>query len=171
MPNLSWRSFPLIVAIGVVSSACTSEKPVLPADVAPVLAAVVAAVDSAVGIKDSLAIDPRILPPRSHWRWKQVATAWSEGELAATINPRHPRLELGKMAYTCPVTTPGCVATKSLPVVALSTPVLQRDTVVVEAAFAGRGSDDMVNEIRWLWFAVRKDSSWRVVKHTTMKQT
>ena len=75
------------------------------------------------------------------------------------------------MAYTCPVTTPGCVATKSLPVVALSTPVLQRDTVVVEAAFAGRGSNDMVNEIRWLWFAVRKDKSWRVVKNSTGKQT
>lgn len=168
MPKFRWSVFPLTVAMGVAGSACTSEKPVPPTDVAPVLAAVVAAVDSAVGIKDSLAVDPRILPPRSSWRRKQVATAWSEGELAATISPRHPRLELGKMAYTCPVATPGCVATKSLPVVALSMPVLERDTVVVEAKFAGRGADEMVSELHWIWFAVRKDSVWRVVKHATL---
>jgi hypothetical protein len=165
MSSRDWRLLLPIAAAAVVISACASEKPVAAVDVAPVLAAVVHAVDSAVGPKDSLAVDPRILPSRSTWRWKQVATAWSEGELAATISARHPRLELGKMAYTCPVATPGCVATKNLPVVALSMPMLRKDTAVVEAAFAGRGSDDMVNEVHWVWFAVRKDSSWRVVRN------
>src|SRR5262245_26941780 len=171
MAKLDRSSFVAIAVIAPILTACTPEKPVAGRDVAPVLAAVVSAVDSAVGAKDSLAIDPRILPRPSIWRRKPVATVWSESELAAAISPRHPRLELGKMAYTCPVITPGCVATRSLPVVALSMPVLQRDTVVVEAAYASRRSDDMVNEIHSLWFAVRKDSTWRVVRHRTGKQT
>jgi hypothetical protein len=161
----------LPIAALTAATACASEKPLPPADIAPVLAAVVHAVDSAVGPKDSLAIDPRILLRPSTFGRKQVATAWSEGELAATISPRHPRLELGKMAFTCPVRTPGCVATKELPVLALSSPVLVRDTVMVEALYAGRNSDDRVNELHWLWFAVRKDSTWRVVKHTTLDRT
>ena len=171
MARLDGSSFVAIAVLALVISACTPEKPVASRDVAPVLAAVVSAVDGAVAPFDSLAIDPRILPRPSIWRRREVSTVWSEGELAATISPRHPRLELGKMAFTCPVISPGCVATRNLPVLVLSMPVLRRDTVVVESAYASRGSGDMVNEIRSLWFAVRKDSSWRVVKHTTGKQT
>ena len=163
-------SLPPIAALAA-AAACGSEKALPPRDVAPVLAAVVHAVDSAVGPKDSLAIDPRVLLRQSAFGRKPESTAWSEGELAATISPRHPRLELGKMAFTCPVRTPGCVATKDLPVLALSAPVLVRDTVMVEALYAGRNSDDRVSELHWLWFAVRKDSAWRVVKHTRLDRT
>ena len=160
-----------IVVVAAVVSACASEKPVPPGDVAPVLAAVVHAVDSAVGPRDSIAIDPRILPRPSMLRRKPVSTAWSEGEPAAAISPRHPRLELGKMAFSCPVSSPECVATKELPVVALSMPVVRRDTVMVEARYAGRAADQMVNRVHWLWFAVKKDSAWTVVKHTALDQT
>ena len=88
-----------ICLLAVLNFACASEKPVASADVAPVIAAVVAAVDTAVGLKDSLPIDPRILLRRTMWRRKPVTTAWSESELAATISPRHPRLELGMLAW------------------------------------------------------------------------
>ena len=171
MSNAYGRSLLPIAVCVVVAAACTSEKPFPPADVAPVIAAVVRAVDSLVGPTDAFAIDPRILPPRSTLGRKQVSTVWSEGELSRAISPRHPRLDLGKMAFTCPVIEPGCVATKDRPVIALSMPVLARDTAVVEARYANRGSDDMINKVHLVWFAVRKDSSWRVVKHTTLDQT
>ena len=171
MPSHKLSSLVPTAALAAMISACATEKPVPAADVAPVLAAVVHAVDSVVGPRDSVAIDPRILLRPAMWRRKPESTAWSEGQLAATISPRHPRLELGKMAFTCPVRTPGCVATKDLPVLALSTPVLVRDTVMVEAMFAGRTADEHVSELHWYWFAVRKDSSWRVVKHTRINQT
>jgi hypothetical protein len=171
MSNAYQRSLLPIIACAVVAVACSSAKPVPPADVAPVLGAVVRAVDSVVGQTDAFAIDPRILPTRSSLGRKQVSTVWSEGELSRAISPRHPRLDLGKMAFTCPVGTPGCVATKDRPVIVLSMPVLARDTAVVEARYANRSSDDMINEVHLAWFAVRKDSSWRVVKHTTLDKT
>ena len=173
MSNAYQRSLLPIIACAVVAVACSSAKPVPPADVAPVLGAVVRAVDSVVGQTDAFAIDPRILPTRSTRGAgrKQVSTVWSEGELSRAISPRHPRLDLGKMAFTCPVGTPGCVATKDRPVIVLSMPVLARDTAVVEARYANRSSDDMINEVHLAWFAVRKDSSWRVVKHTTLDKT
>lgn len=167
----AYRTLLPIAAIALVTSACAREKPVPPADVAPVLAAVVHAVDSAVGPKDSLAIDPRILLRPTMWRRKSAITDWPEANLATAINPRHPRLELGMLAFVCPVRAPGCSATKQRAVLALATPVLRRDTAVVEALYAGRGSDDTVNEVHWLWFAVRKDGAWRIVRHTTLGQT
>ena len=171
MSNAYQRSLLPIIACAVVAVACSSAKPVPPADVAPVLGAVVRAVDSVVGQTDAFAIDPRILPTRSTLGRKQVSTVWSEAELSRAISPRHPRLDLGKMAFTCPVGAPGCVATKDRPVIVLSMPVLARDTAVVEARYANRSSDDMINEVHLAWFAVRKDSSWRVVKHTTLGKT
>ena len=171
MSNASRKPSVLFAVAAAAGIACASEKPVPSTDVAPLLAAVVRSVDSAVGRRDSLAIDPRILPTPSTARVKRSSTVWSEGELAASIGPRHPRLELGKMAFACPVVTPGCVATKELPIIVLATPMLARDTAVVEAVFAGRRPDDAVTEIRWLWFAVKKDNSWRVVKHTTLDRT
>ena len=160
-----------ISLLAVLNVACASERPVPSADVAPVVAAVVAAVDSAVGVKDSLPIDPRILLRRTMWRRKPVATAWSESQLAATISPRHPRLELGMLAFVCLVRAPGCAATRERAVLALSEPVLHRDTVLVETAYAARRRDDSINELHWLWFAIRKGGSWRVVKRTTLDRS
>ncbi len=171
MSNACRRSSLPVAVLAVVISACASEKPVAPADVAPVLAAVVHAVDSAVGPKDSLAIDPRILLRSTMWQRKAVITDWPEAHLAASINPAHPRLDLGMLAFVCPVRTPGCSATKQRPVLALGAPVLHRDTAVVEALYAGRGPDDRVNQMHWFWFAVRQRNSWRVVKHTTLDRT
>jgi hypothetical protein len=161
--------------LAVVASACASEKPVAPADVPTVIAAVVHAVDSAVGPKDSLAIDPRMLLRenvfQSFFRRKQAITDWPEANLAATINPRHPRLDLGMLAFVCPVRTPGCSATRQRPVLALSAPMVKRDTAVVEALYAGRNSDDRIDQIHWLWFAIRQAGAWRVVKHTVLDRS
>ena len=154
--------------LAVVISACASEKPVAPADVAPVLAAAARAVDSVVGPKDSLAIDPRILLRPRRWRRAAVITDWPEANLAATINPSHPRLELGMLAFVCPVRTPACSATRQRAVLALGEPVLHRDTAVVEALYASRGSDDRVTQLHWLWFALRQSNSWRIVKHSRL---
>ena len=171
MSKAHGRSLLPIAVCVAMTAACASEKPVPPTDVAPVLGAVVHAVDSVVGPTDAFAIDPRILPSRSTFGRKQASTVWSEGELSRAVSPRHPRLDLGKMAFTCPVGAPGCVATKARPVIVLSMPVLARDTAIVEARYANRGSDDMINEVHLVWFAVRKDSSWRVVKHATIDRT
>ncbi|HEY6829040.1 MAG TPA: hypothetical protein VI259_19405 [Gemmatimonadaceae bacterium] len=154
--------------LAVVISACASEKPVAPADVAPLLAAVVHTVDSVVGPRDTLAIDPRILLRPRMWRRGVVITDWPEANLAAAINPSHPRLDLGMLAFVCPVRTPGCSATRQRAVLALGEPVLHRDTAVVEALYASRGSDDRVTQLHWLWFALRQSNSWRIVNHSRL---
>ena len=154
--------------LGVVISACASEKPVAPADVAPVISAVVHAVDSVVGPRDSLAIDPRILLRPRMWRRAAVITDWPEGNLAAAINPSHPRLELGMLAFVCPVRRPECSATRQRAVLALGQPVLRRDTAVVEALYASRAPDDRVTQLHWLWFALRQSNSWRIVKRSRL---
>ena len=160
-----------IAVLSVVVAACAPETPVPPGDVAPMLAAVVHAVDSVVGPKDSLAIDPRILLRPTMWRRKPVITDWPQANLASVINAQHPRLELGMLAFVCPVRTPGCSATKARPVLALGTPVLQRDTALVETWYAARAPDDRVTELHWLWFIVRQKSGWRIVKHTTLARS
>lgn len=170
MPS-AYRNFPTIALTALLTSACSRDKPVPPADVAPVLAAVVHAVDSVVGPKDSLAIDPRILLRPAMWGRKPVITDWPEASLATAIGPGHPRLELGMLAFVCPVRAPGCSATKQRAVLALGAPMLQRDTAVVEALYAGRAADDRVNELHWLWYLVRRDGAWKIAKHTTMNGT
>lgn len=167
----AYRASGFPVAMLAVISACTAEKPVAPADVAPVLAAVVHAVDSVVGPNDSLAIDPRILLRPRMWRRAAVITDWPEANLAASINPTHPRLELGMLAFVCPVRTPGCSATKQRAVLALGAPELRQDTAVVEALYAGRAPDDRVKQLHWFWFAVRRRNAWRIVKHTMLDKS
>jgi hypothetical protein len=156
------------IVLASVCTGCKSPKPVPAADVAPVIAAVVSAVDSVVGPKDSLAIDPRILLPARNWRRKPVITDWPQADLVLAINPTHPRLDLGMLAFVCAVRTPGCSATRTRSVLALGMPTIDGETVRVEAIYAARRPDDSVTQIHWLWFAVRKDSVWRVVKHTTL---
>ena len=164
------RAFTVPAAgIVLVSSACASQRPLPGSDVAPVLAAVVAAVDSAAGQKDTLAIDVRILPGRRAWHGD--GARWSQGELSAAISPRRPSLDSAKNALPCQVQDSGCSATTTRAVVALSRPVIERDTVVVEAMYGGRGSDHMISYVHFLWFLVNKGGAWRVVGHKTLDQT